>query len=464
MRQKGIERVPRLQFIQLRSLPNYHIAGSQNMRTYEDYSERSGNASLAHCFSCLPALRNIGPHYMLCLIVNFGPTAPVGICYGNIADNHPPPSSIVSLLQSNAIPTVRIFKPSPEVLQSFSDSGINLMIGVPNEILPSLANNPVTFSLQWLQSNILDYFPPTHIKYLAVGNEVFFKDPYYTPFVVPSIWNLHQALKTLNLDQMIKLSTPHAACVLGTSFPPSNGSFNNEIMQQMIPLLQFLQQNDSPFMVNIYPFFSYINNKKDIGLDYALFNSQGYMLDNELYYNNLFDATLDSFVAAMEREGFPGVRIVVTETGWPTGGGEDASPDNARMYNGNVVRRARGDVGTPMRPGVGVEVFLFDMFDENEKDGQEYEKHFGVFELNVERNVIPCGTIQPARGSTNQARNTNVAEAVEIPQVVPNLNENPPVPPTETEPPPPDTNKRGRDETDTATTATTRSKRRQSDQ
>ncbi|XP_021740783.1 glucan endo-1,3-beta-glucosidase-like [Chenopodium quinoa] len=308
--------------------------------------------------------------------------APVGICYGNIADNHPPPSSIVSLLQSNAIPTFRIFKPSPEVLQSFSDSGINLMIGVPNEILPSLANNPVTFSLQWLQSNILDYFPPTQIKYLAVGNEVFVKDPYYTPFVVPSIWNLHQALKTLNLDQMIKLSTPHAACVLGTSFPPSNGSFNHEIVQQMIPLLQFLQQNDSPFMVNIYPFFSYINNKKDIGLDYALFNSQGYMLDNELYYNNLFDATLDSFVVAMEREGFPGVRVVVTETGWPTGGGEDASPDNARMYNGNVVRRARGDVGTPMRPGVGVEVFLFDMFDENEKDGEEYEKHFGVFELN----------------------------------------------------------------------------------
>uniref|UniRef100_A0A803LMI3 Glucan endo-1,3-beta-D-glucosidase n=1 Tax=Chenopodium quinoa TaxID=63459 RepID=A0A803LMI3_CHEQI len=115
---------------------------------------------------------------------------------------------------------------------------------------------------------------------------------------------------------------------------------------------------------------------------YALFNSQGYMLDNELYYNNLFDATLDSLVAAMEREGFPGVRIVVTERGWPTGGGEGASPDNARMYNGNVVRRARGDVGTPMRPGVGVEVFLFDMFDENEKDGQEYEKHFGVFELN----------------------------------------------------------------------------------
>ncbi|KAL2903282.1 hypothetical protein RDABS01_001992 [Bienertia sinuspersici] len=149
----------------------------------------------------------------------------------------------------------------------------------------------------------------------------------------------------------------------------------------MIPLLQFLEQSDSPFMVNVYPFFSYINNKKDIGLDYALFENQGVMLDNGLFYDNLFDATLDSFVAAMEREGFRGVRVVVSETGWPTDGGEAASPENARVYNGNVVKRALGDVGTPMRPSVGVEVFLFDMFDENGKDGQEYEKHFGVFGL-----------------------------------------------------------------------------------
>ncbi|XP_021842762.1 glucan endo-1,3-beta-glucosidase-like [Spinacia oleracea] len=329
-------------------------------------------------------------HYFMFLLVSFlffslfslSHGAPVGICYGSVANNHPPASTIVSLLQSNAIQTVRIFNPHPEVLQSLSNSGINLMIGVPNEMLPSLATNSVEFSVQWLQSNIFNHFPATQIKYLTVGNEVFIKDPYNTQFVVPSISNLHKALQTLNLDQMIKISTPHATCVLANSFPPSNGTFNPEILPQMIPLLQYLQQNDSPFMVNVYPFFSYINNRKDIGLDYTLFNSQGVMLDNELYYDNLFDATLDSFVAAMDKVGFRGVRVVVAETGWPTAGGEAACPENARMYNGNIVRRALGDVGTPMRPGVGVEVFLFDMFDEDEKNGEEYEKHFGVFGLN----------------------------------------------------------------------------------
>lgn len=150
----------------------------------------------------------------------------------------------------------------------------------------------------------------------------------------------------------------------------------------MVPLLQFLQDTDSPFMVNVYPFFSYINNQKDIDLDYVLFRSPNVMVDDGLYYDNMFDATLDSFVAAMEREGFGWVRLVVSETGWPTAGTEAAGPNNAKAYNGNVVSRALGDVGTPRRPGIGVEVFLFDLFDEDDKNGEEFEKHFGVFYLN----------------------------------------------------------------------------------
>lgn len=118
---------------------------------------------------------------------------------------------------------------------------------------------------------------------------------------------------------------------------------------------------------------------QDISLDYALFG--GADDHYSLTYSNLFDASLDSFVYAMEKEGFDGIPVVVTETGWPTSGGEAASSANALVYNGNVVRRAVRDVGTPLRQGVGVEVYLFDLFDENEKVGEEYERHFGIFGL-----------------------------------------------------------------------------------
>lgn len=135
-------------------------------------------------------------------------------------------------------------------------------------------------------------------------------------------------------------------------------------------------------MVNSYPYFSYLSSHPFVSLDYALFRASGAgeaVLDGGLAYSNLFDASVDAFVSAMEREGVAGVPVVVSETGWPTRGGEAASIENALAYNAEVVRRAVEGVGTPRRPGVGVEVFLFDLFDENEKGGEEYEKHFGIF-------------------------------------------------------------------------------------
>lgn len=73
---------------------------------------------------------------------------------------------------------------------------------------------------------------------------------------------------------------------------------------------------------------------------------------------------------------------MVTETGWPTAGGNSASIKNALAYNANVVRRSLNNIGTPKRPGIGIEVFLFGLFDENQKEGEDFERHFGIFNLN----------------------------------------------------------------------------------
>ncbi|XP_052185926.1 glucan endo-1,3-beta-glucosidase, acidic isoform-like [Diospyros lotus] len=319
---------------------------------------------------------------LLCFFVLFPhstATAPVGICYGRVADNLPPPSDAINLIVSNRITTVRLFNADPDTLRAFSGTGIALMIGVPNEALPSLANGTVESSLQWLQSNILADISANQIRYLAVGNEIFLKDPFYTAYVLPSMQNLYKALRALGLADTIKLSTALAASILSNSYPPSAGVFDPNLQPVMVQLLQFLQDTGSPLMVNVYPFFSYTSNPQYVSLDYALFRPTTTEYDQSLAYDNMFDATIDAFVYAMEREGFEGIPVVVSETGWPTAGSEAASPENALAYNGNVVRRGLNNVGTPKRPGVGVEVFLFDLFDENKKEGAEYEKHFGVF-------------------------------------------------------------------------------------
>ncbi|KAB2052917.1 hypothetical protein ES319_A12G152300v1 [Gossypium barbadense] len=276
--------------------------------------------------------------------------ATLGICYGRVANNLPPTSEVINILKTNGISNVQIFDPDPFTLQSFSGTGINIMIGVPNEVLPSLASGPPASALQWLQTDIFAHIVPSQIRYIAVGNEVLFKDSLYSPYLVPAVVNLYQALKMLNLDGTIKLSSPQAASVLSVSYPPSLGAFDPSLRSVLRPLLSFLHETKSPFMVN-------------------------------LMYGNLFEASLDAVVHAMEKEGFAEVEVVVSETGWPKGGGEAASVENALAYNENVVRRVVGNVGTPRRPGVGIEIYLFDMFDENRKGGDECERHFGIFGL-----------------------------------------------------------------------------------
>nr|XP_043623667.1 probable glucan endo-1,3-beta-glucosidase At4g16260 [Erigeron canadensis] len=309
---------------------------------------------------------------------------PIGICYGRVANNLPSPTDAVNLINTNGITSIRLFNPVAESLQPFSGTGIQLTIGVPNEDLPSIAAGDVTTALEWLQTNIFAHVSADQIRYLVVGNEVFSKDTFYTPHVIPAILNLHQALQSLNLSEKIKISSAQAASILSNSYPPSSSSFDPNILPELTHFLQFLRDTSSPLMVNVYPYFSYINNPQFVSLDSALFRpAAGSVLnDQNLVYDNLFDQTIDAFIYAMEREGYGGIAVVVTETGWPTADGDAASGENALAYNGNVVKRSLENVGTPKRPGVGVEVFLFGLFDENEKKRNEFEKHFGIFGVN----------------------------------------------------------------------------------
>ncbi|KAK4753599.1 hypothetical protein SAY87_001703 [Trapa incisa] len=305
--------------------------------------------------------------------------APIGICYGQVANNLPPPANAVEIIKDSKLSNVRLFNTEPTALAAFSGSGINLTVGVRNEDLPSLASGTIDTSLQWLQSNIFQYVSPEQVRYIAVGNEVFLKDPYYTPHVVPAILNLHQALGILGLSRRIKLSSPQAASILLDTYPPSSARFDPEIRSFVVPFLQFLHDTDSPFMANVYPFISYTNSAQHIPLAYALFKGGNSNGDGDSTYTNMFDASVDAFIFAMENEGFPGLQVVVTETGWPTGGGDAASIDNAMTYNQNIVRRTLNNVGTPKRPRATIDVFLFSLFDENEKVGEEYERQFGIF-------------------------------------------------------------------------------------
>ena len=149
-------------------------------------------------------------------------------------------------------------------------------------------------------------------------------------------------------------------------------------------MLRFLRETGSYLMVNVYPFFAYESNADVISLDYALFRQNPGVVDpgNGLRYYNLFDAQIDAVFAALSALKYDDVEIAVTETGWPSKGDNNevgASVGNAAAYNGNLVRRILTGGGTPLRPRADLTVYLFALFNENQKVGPTSERNFGLF-------------------------------------------------------------------------------------
>jgi len=301
----------------------------------------------------------------------------IGVCYGQNGNNLPSPQATVNLYKANGITKMRLYSPDRTTLQALQGSGIGIILDVPTNgyDLQSLGSSAPAAS-QWVQTNVVPF--ASVIRYIAVGNEVMPGDS-NAQFILPAMQNVQNAINSAGLGGRVKVSTAVKSSLLSNTFPPSNSNFGSS-SSYFTPIVNFLRSNGSPLLTNIYPYFSYIGNRQAINLQYALFTSPGTVVTdsgNGLQYQNLFDALVDSFYAALEKAGGPGVGIVVSESGWPSQGTDVATVDNAGTYYRNLI----GHVGrgTPKRRGQALETYLFAMYDENIKGGDEVERHFGVF-------------------------------------------------------------------------------------
>ncbi|KAL2341691.1 hypothetical protein Fmac_009631 [Flemingia macrophylla] len=310
--------------------------------------------------------------------------AQIGVCYGMMGNNLPPANEVVDLFKSNNIRRMRLYDPNQAALQALRNSGIELILGVPNSDLQGLATNADT-ARQWVQRNVLNYWPSVKIKYVAVGNEVspVGGSSWLAQYVLPAVQNVYQAIRAQGLHNQIKVSTAIDLTLIGNSYPPSQGSFRGDVRSYLDPIIGYLLYASAPLLVNVYPYFSYRDNSRDISLPYAIFTSPNVVVQDGQYgYQNLFDAMLDSVHAAIDNTRIGYVEVVVSESGWPSDGGFGATYDNARVYLDNLVRRAKR--GSPRRPSKPTETYIFAMFDENQKS-PDIEKHFGLFSPNKQK-------------------------------------------------------------------------------
>ncbi|KAK0572065.1 hypothetical protein LWI29_025614 [Acer saccharum] len=151
-------------------------------------------------------------------------------------------------MKDNGFNKVKLFEADPGALKALGRSGIQVMIGIPNELLAPIASS-------------VSVAPHGSNKtYVAVGNEPFLT-AYGDKFLnttFPALQNIQAALIKAGLGRQVKATVPLNADVYQSadSGLPSTGDFRGDIHDLMTSLVKFLSDNGAPLTINIYPFLS----------------------------------------------------------------------------------------------------------------------------------------------------------------------------------------------------------------
>ncbi|KAL8488198.1 hypothetical protein ACS0TY_024471 [Phlomoides rotata] len=304
--------------------------------------------------------------------------------WGLQATHHLQSDIVVKLMKDNGFKKVKLFEADPMALEALRRSGIQVMVGIPNDMLAGIASS-VRIAEEWVSKNVSYYISKrgVDIRYVAVGNEPFLKtyNDKFTQTTLPALQNIQAALIKAGLGRDVKATVPLNADVYQSdSGVPSDGNFRTDIHDLMVSIVKFLNNNGAPLTINIYPFLS-LYADPHFPVDFAFFDgTSSPVVDGPITYDNVFDANYDTLISALEKNGFPSIPIIIGEIGWPTDGNSNATPQLARRFNQGLLNRIIQGRGSPKRPTLP-DIYLFSLLDEDAKsvDPGNFERHWGVF-------------------------------------------------------------------------------------
>ncbi|XP_060187881.1 glucan endo-1,3-beta-glucosidase 6-like [Lycium barbarum] len=322
---------------------------------------------------------------VLCLVIlsMVSLVSGIGVNWGTQSTHNLPPEIIVKMLKDSGFQKVKLFDADYDTLKALGNSRIEFMVGIPNDMLTSLASLKV--AEKWVSKNISVHLSDNNvnIRYVAVGNEPFLEtyNGSYLRTTFPALQNVQTALVKAGHGNQVKVTVPLNADVYeSASSLPSSGDFRADIHGFAIQIVKFLSDNGCPFIINIYPFIS-LYTDSNFPVEYAFFDGKATpIIDGGAIYTNMFDANHDTLVWALKKNGFGNLPIMVGEIGWPTDGDRNANVQLAQRFNQGFMAHISDGKGTPMRPGP-IDVYLFSLIDEDAKSIQpgNFERHWGIF-------------------------------------------------------------------------------------
>lgn len=322
--------------------------------------------------------------FLVCLLGEILMVEGLACNWGTRASHPLPPDIVVKLMKDNGFDKVKMFEVVPEAMEALGSSGIQVMVGIPNDMLASLASS-VRVAEDWVTQNVSKHISRSgvDIRYVAIGNEPFLKNykDMFTHTIYPALENIQAALIKAGLGRQVKVTIPINADVYQSqSGNPSGGDFRPDIRDLMLRIIKFLSDNGGPLTINIYPFLS-LYEDPHFPVDFAFFDGAAApVVDGGVTYSNVFEANYDTLVWALEKNGFANMPIIVGEVGWPTDGNINANIENARRFNQGLLNRIRQGKGTPKRSSPP-DIYLFAIIDEDAKSIEPgpFERHWGIF-------------------------------------------------------------------------------------
>ncbi|KAJ6774311.1 GLYCOSYL HYDROLASE SUPERFAMILY PROTEIN [Salix purpurea] len=237
---------------------------------------------------------------------------PIGVCYGLNGDNLPSPSEVVGLYKSSGIEFLRLYEPRSDVLEALRGSGIAVALCPKNEDLAAIAQRPDAADA-WVNKNIAPYMNDVLFRWIILGNEVI--PGSLANYIPAAMANTRHSLAAIRLAN-VTITTVIPGNALESSFPPSAGAFSSDISDVMVSVAGILATSDAPLMINVYPYFAYSSDPSQVPANYALFTATDPVVtDGSFLYFNLFDAMVDAFHAALEKIGYPDLKVGIAESG-----------------------------------------------------------------------------------------------------------------------------------------------------
>lgn len=77
----------------------------------------------------------------------------IGANWGTQASHQLPPDKVVKMLRENGFQKVKLFDADYGALRALRNTGIEVMVGIPNEMLATLASSPKAAE-KWVSKNV----------------------------------------------------------------------------------------------------------------------------------------------------------------------------------------------------------------------------------------------------------------------------------------------------------------------